>query len=1068
MHVCTPARSRNRDGSRKEQHVKYGILIMALLLCATMVHAQGSATGPWHPGTVSPPTGGATTSNLAAYADATGTLLIDSGVSIDSLVTGVLAYVNIPSPTNWLYWDGTTLSGCVTNLGTDASQLTNFAGLLVDGTINMGTNNLDNVALLNFIAGGTQDWTNIHLNIEDGHTENEPATVGQLNDLISNLGDLELFGDTNAHPVLADVASLARAQPAEQWGVTNTLSDGTNWLGYYFLTNATALVRAGTYNGVFYADLEGGNKVAQGVLQLLVRDDGGVTNVLSTSALSDSIVPGINRYVMFCHESTNITGTALYLGVRYGLVQTGGGGNCVVATYGGTPYGSHLDTPGVGAVEGYVLKAGDTWEGTMDANGSAILNILNAVNDEDVPSYGQARDFSTVTNITWDLHDALGQGSSATSATDIIVYTANPTNDTTAAADITIRGGASRSTTLGYQGGTISLIAGGGGNTRTDAGDIVLEAGSLGPATLSSPEAGDIEISAGNAPAGKTAGDIYLWAGTNENDDVIQDIFFRGHFTPMRHNQFDIGASGNALSNIWGTTFHADAIDLRGDILPDASNVYDIGSAAFPLAELHVADLYVHTNTLYFNTSVVTEITVQSWNDTSLGTVPDLTADVAALDARASRDEVNIHLNAFRIAVNGSLSVQGLADGMVDEFEDETGVWTNLSTNATYDADLNHYTLESIAANPGDEYTNNLATWFLMDDNAATTNVIDSSTNNTAAYLYLTPGSTQDGETDGHFTDHGLYSRAFSNGAYVGSGPPYSDCVWFNQTEATRFTNLWAISVWFKTSFTNQENTRIFCIYDSDSDVQGTAKICAIMGREPSINRDDQLNLECDQDDGDTDNSGWVGGSLNRGTWNHLVMTVSNLEVDAYINSTNVWQKNLDKAWEMPMSPSVPYVIGGSHVGGSLGRDGFQGEIDDFRIWNGRNLSPQEVTQLYNSGAGTTNPAIGATPASDGVLLGTNVVALQSPDVIRLTLLQEDVDAVTPDVDIVASVSRNLGVNWYPCPLTVSGDYTDSVRILSGDTSSITNGPAGTNIMYRIEALNEKSFILHGAADLWD
>tara|TARA_Y100000031_G_scaffold92591_1_gene101694 strand:+ start:346 stop:1911 length:1566 start_codon:yes stop_codon:yes gene_type:complete len=51
----------------------------------------------------------------------------------------------------------------------------------------------------------------------------------------------------------------------------------------------------------------------------------------------------------------------------------------------------------------------------------------------------------------------------------------------------------------------------------------------------------------------------------------------------------------------------------------------------------------------------------------------------------------NIVLNAFRIAVNGGLSVQNMVDGVVDEFEDETGVDTAASANETYDATNDYY-----------------------------------------------------------------------------------------------------------------------------------------------------------------------------------------------------------------------------------------------------------------------------------------------------------------------------------------------------------------------------------------
>ncbi len=37
-------------------------------------------------------------------------------------------------------------------------------------------------------------------------------------------------------------------------------------------------------------------------------------------------------------------------------------------------------------------------------------------------------------------------------------------------------------------------------------------------------------------------------------------------------------------------------------------------------------------------------------------------------------EKANIMLNAFRISVNGGLSIQQMADGVVDEYEDETGV----------------------------------------------------------------------------------------------------------------------------------------------------------------------------------------------------------------------------------------------------------------------------------------------------------------------------------------------------------------------------------------------------------
>lgn len=52
----------------------------------------------------------------------------------------------------------------------------------------------------------------------------------------------------------------------------------------------------------------------------------------------------------------------------------------------------------------------------------------------------------------------------------------------------------------------------------------------------------------------------------------------------------------------------------------------------------------------------------------------------------ADRIELNTMLNAFRIAINGSLSQFNMVDGITDEFEDETGIDTGASTNEDYDS----------------------------------------------------------------------------------------------------------------------------------------------------------------------------------------------------------------------------------------------------------------------------------------------------------------------------------------------------------------------------------------------
>ena len=66
-----------------------------------------------------------------------------------------------------------------------------------------------------------------------------------------------------------------------------------------------------------------------------------------------------------------------------------------------------------------------------------------------------------------------------------------------------------------------------------------------------------------------------------------------------------------------------------------------------------------------------------------------LPADISVKDEVAHS---NILLNAFRVAVNGGSSMLNMVDGIVDEFEDETGVDAATSTNETYDGANDLYT----------------------------------------------------------------------------------------------------------------------------------------------------------------------------------------------------------------------------------------------------------------------------------------------------------------------------------------------------------------------------------------
>jgi hypothetical protein len=99
------------------------------------------------------------------------------------------------------------------------------------------------------------------------------------------------------------------------------------------------------------------------------------------------------------------------------------------------------------------------------------------------------------------------------------------------------------------------------------------------------------------------------------------------------------------------------------------------------------------------DTAVPTEKAVKTYVDL-LTNIDDFTIKRESNELKvADRFELNTMLNAFRIAINGSLSQQNMIDGVVDEFEDETGIDTNTggSTGQAYNSTDDYYSPQTTA-----------------------------------------------------------------------------------------------------------------------------------------------------------------------------------------------------------------------------------------------------------------------------------------------------------------------------------------------------------------------------------
>ena len=139
----------------------------------------------------------------------------------------------------------------------------------------------------------------------------------------------------------------------------------------------------------------------------------------------------------------------------------------------------------------------------------------------------------------------------------------------------------------------------------------------------------------------------------------------------------------------------------------------------------------------------------------------------------------------------------------------------------------------------------------------------------------------------------------------------------------------------------------------------------------------------------------------------------------------------------------------------------FAGSIDEVRIYNNI-LDADVIADLYNSGTGTEDVT---TVVQNFTLISTATIAEQAPAQARIVIFEEDIDSVTLNTDIKAYVSRD-GTNYTQITLEDEGDYETGKRILSG-LVDITSA-SGTTIKYKIQTFNSKNLKIHGTALQWD
>jgi hypothetical protein len=421
-----------------------GASVSGTVPAATWAAVSASATNATSAGyaTTAGSAGSADSANYAGY------LVGDLGYAFGNVTpSGFYSDDGMGGAQTWyLYGPLRILSGNWSNTGTfvvNGAQ-TNHSSLTVLGGGNVVTN------------GGGEYTITVPL----GTASNSPVNRKQLYDLLDERSIVTLYGSTSVHATLAGAYGLESTSPTTAWAVTNaTLADGTNWVGYFFTTNTTTILRAGTYIGRFYAQKTAGTKTANAIIQL-VYSDTATTNIVATSAVSGAIASFLDSYRVHASANTNVMGTALYVGVRYGLVVSGVGSDPTVVTYGGGDYNTHLETPGFGPVSGYVLDgaAGVSFSGTTTVSNLVVNGAQTNMGTITCPTIIGG----TSTNSILTLQATSGVGTGSLTAVQIAVGTNGSLKALTAYnnGDVAIGGGLALSgATMSYSGG-INLKSG--------------------------------------------------------------------------------------------------------------------------------------------------------------------------------------------------------------------------------------------------------------------------------------------------------------------------------------------------------------------------------------------------------------------------------------------------------------------------------------------------------------------------------------------------------------------------------------------------------------------------------
>ena len=386
-----------------------------------------------------------------------------------------------------------------------------------------------------------------------------------------------------------------------------------------------------------------------------------------------------------------------------------------------------------------------------------------------------------------------------------------------------------------------------------------------------------------------------------------------------------------------------------------------------------------------------------------------VTAHVTAYDDVGLRND--IATLALHSAIGDNKAAHNLSNAFIDQFEDDTGIDVETTTNRNASEYVTSWGAES-----------DVKLLLHLDGTNGTHNFVDSSG--------FARTMTRDG-TPTHYTTVKKFGT--SSAAFDGSG----DAIYTSSTSAdfTFGTGDFTIEGWFYWSPSSTHDHQRF--FQSER----TGGQWASYGDDTNKNNVYAFG------------KGPFTQTPNTNTWNHYAWVRTSGSLAMYRNGTAMG--NSPYALTDDFSTTTGFALGDFGA-----TDGWRGQIDEVRVCKSAKYS------------GNFTPAAAAFDPngiiSSGNFTSATQTALGSVSTMGIVVLYKNATGTaTLNTDLVAQVSANGGTNYASATLVAGGTFSSGINIAAVSGVSVT---AGTTPKYKISFANQsaaKETQVHGVALLY-